>query len=136
MTQRESICLAVLQAITTACPDARVERDREEPFADSMLPAINLRRESDRLGARGGNKDKRELSFAVEVYTKGAGRAVESDGLETAIYEALVNVPAVTFGCEKLAGGDADFDQADAMLPHQSARLAFTATYFVPTGTL
>lgn len=136
MTQRETLCLAVQQAITTACPDARVERDREEPFNDGMLPAVNLRRESDRLAARGGNKDKRELTFAIEVYTKGTGRAAESDALESAIYQALTGVPAVALGCERITGGDTSFYQGDAMLPHQSARLEFTATYFVPTGTL
>lgn len=117
-------------------PGVALYQDRENPFEEEHLPAVNLARLDDdilevvRVGSAAALR--RCLQLSIDLYGEGAGRFEPLDDQEQALCAALLTLgDAGVGGFESLTLGGAKFDQETPLAVICSTRIPLAIEYIV-----
>lgn len=137
MKRRAELQQLVLERIKAVLkPGFALHEDRENPFEEDDLPAVNLARLDDDIleVVRAGPAVslRRRLQLSIDLYGEGAGRFAPLDEQEHALCAVLLTLgdPGLG-GCETITLGGAVFDQETPLAVICSTRIPLAIEYNV-----
>lgn len=137
MKRRTEIQRLVFERIKAVLPPGvALHEDRETPFEEDHLPAVNLARLDDDIleviRAGPAASLRRRLQLSIDLYGEGAGRFASLDDQEQALCAVLLTLgDAGVGGFESITLGGAVFDQETPLAVFCSTRIPLAIEYIV-----
>ncbi|MBA8734227.1 hypothetical protein [Chromobacterium violaceum] len=112
--------------------------DREDPFEEDHLPAVNLTRVSDELQEVVGDPSggaaslSRRLTLSLDLYAEGESRFGLLDNVEEAILRCLLTLdPVPALRADRIRVGVSEFEQESFLSPVCATRIPITIDYTI-----
>lgn len=122
-------------ALLAATPAAdRVDRARDDAYADDELPALNIRRQDTGADAIGNGGERHILAFTLECHVQGG--ETEADALHMAAHEVLLADPQLATAGHGLRCTSTEIQTAVADFPSARLTARYQIQLFVRPGNL